>query len=122
MDITWNHVSGIGVDTHVHRISNRLGWTKKETKTPEETRRAFEEWLPGDLWSKINWLLVGFGQQVCLPVGPLCLNQHTCPSAHQLPPKDTNPAPQNHPQSLTTTHTNVGPPCAAKTAPTRISQ
>ncbi|XP_058632754.1 endonuclease III-like protein 1 isoform X2 [Onychostoma macrolepis] len=89
MDIAWNRVSGIGVDTHVHRISNRLGWTKKETKTPEETRRALEEWLPRDLWSEINWLLVGFGQQVCLPVSPLCsvcLNQHTCPSAHRSSP------------------------------------
>lgn len=89
MDIAWKHVSGIGVDTHVHRISNRLGWTKKETKTPEETRRALEEWLPRDLWSEINWLLVGFGQQVCLPVGPLCsmcLNQYTCPSAHRSSP------------------------------------
>lgn len=89
MDIAWNQVSGIGVDTHVHRISNRLGWTKSETKTPEETRRALEEWLPRDLWSEINWLLVGFGQQVCLPVGPLCsvcLNQHTCPSAHRSSP------------------------------------
>ncbi|XP_043107758.1 endonuclease III-like protein 1 isoform X2 [Puntigrus tetrazona] len=86
MDIAWGRVSGIGVDTHVHRISNRLGWTKKETKTPEETRRALEEWLPRDLWSEINWLLVGFGQQVCLPVAPLCsvcLSQHTCPSAHK---------------------------------------
>ncbi|TRY86115.1 hypothetical protein DNTS_030197 [Danionella cerebrum] len=85
MDIAWNQVSGIGVDTHVHRISNRLRWTKKETKTPEETRRALEDWLPRDLWSELNWLLVGFGQQVCLPVGPLCsvcLNRHTCPSAH----------------------------------------
>lgn len=89
MDIAWNQVSGIGVDTHVHRISNRLGWTMKKTKTPEETRRALEEWLPRDLWSEINWLLVGFGQQVCLPVGPLCsmcLNQRTCPSAHQSSP------------------------------------
>ncbi|XP_048051962.1 endonuclease III-like protein 1 isoform X1 [Megalobrama amblycephala] len=89
MDIAWNQVSGIGVDTHVHRISNRLGWTRKETKSPEETRRALEEWLPRDLWSEINWLLVGFGQQVCLPVGPLCsmcLNQHTCPSAHRSSP------------------------------------
>ncbi|KAG1955983.1 endonuclease III-like protein 1 isoform X2 [Pimephales promelas] len=90
MDIAWNQVSGIGVDTHVHRISNRLGWTRKKTKTPEETRRALEEWLPRDLWSEINWLLVGFGQQVCLPVGPLCsvcLNQHTCPAAHQSSPR-----------------------------------
>ncbi|XP_047434669.1 endonuclease III-like protein 1 [Mugil cephalus] len=89
MDIAWDQVSGIGVDTHVHRISNRLGWLRKQTKTPEETRRALEEWLPRDLWSEINWLLVGFGQQVCLPVNPLCsvcLNQHSCPSAHKSSP------------------------------------
>lgn len=42
-----------------------------------------------ELWSEINWLLVGFGQQVCLPVNPLCsvcLNQHSCPSAHKKSP------------------------------------
>ncbi|XP_061686650.1 endonuclease III-like protein 1 [Syngnathoides biaculeatus] len=91
MDIAWNQVSGIGVDTHVHRISNRLGWLMKRTKNPEATRKALQEWLPRDLWSEINWLLVGFGQQVCLPTNPLCslcLNQHVCPSAHQSsPPK-----------------------------------
>lgn len=37
---------GTGVDTHVHRIANRLGWTRKKTKTPEQTRRALEAWLP----------------------------------------------------------------------------
>ncbi|TNN69439.1 Endonuclease III-like protein 1 [Liparis tanakae] len=46
MDIAWDKVSGIGVDTHVHRISNRLGWLKKPSKNPEETRKALEEWLP----------------------------------------------------------------------------
>ncbi|XP_045902409.1 endonuclease III-like protein 1 isoform X1 [Micropterus dolomieu] len=89
MDIAWDQVSGIGVDTHVHRISNRLGWLKKPTKNPEETRKALEEWLPRELWSEINWLLVGFGQQVCLPINPLCsvcLNQHSCPSAHKNSP------------------------------------
>ncbi|XP_026158552.1 endonuclease III-like protein 1 isoform X3 [Mastacembelus armatus] len=89
MDIAWDQVSGIGVDTHVHRISNRLGWLRKPTKNPEETRKALEEWLPRELWSEINWLLVGFGQQVCLPVSPLCsvcLNQHSCPSAHKNSP------------------------------------
>ncbi|KAI4901590.1 hypothetical protein NFI96_012107 [Prochilodus magdalenae] len=89
MAIAWNQVSGIGVDTHVHRICNRLGWTRTKTKNPEETRRALEAWLPRDLWQEINWLLVGFGQQVCLPVGPLCstcINQHTCPSAHLTSP------------------------------------
>uniref|UniRef100_A0A3Q3S5A0 Endonuclease III-like protein 1 n=1 Tax=Mastacembelus armatus TaxID=205130 RepID=A0A3Q3S5A0_9TELE len=87
MDIAWDQVSGIGVDTHVHRISNRLGWLRKPTKNPEETRKALEEWLPRELWSEINWLLVGFGQQVCLPVSPLCsvcLNQHSCPSEKGL--------------------------------------
>ncbi|XP_036962906.1 endonuclease III-like protein 1 isoform X1 [Acanthopagrus latus] len=89
MDIAWDQVSGIGVDTHVHRISNRLGWLKKPTKNPEETRKALEQWLPRELWSEINWLLVGFGQQVCLPINPLCsvcLNQHSCPSAHKNSP------------------------------------
>ncbi|XP_075035430.1 endonuclease III-like protein 1 [Mixophyes fleayi] len=84
MDIAWHKVSGIGVDTHVHRISNRLKWVKKETKTPEDTRIALEDWMPRDLWSEINWLLVGFGQQVCLPVAPRCsecLNRDICPGA-----------------------------------------
>lgn len=105
MDIAWDQVSGIGVDTHVHRISNRLGWLKKTTKNPEETRKALEEWMPRELWSEINWLLVGFGQQVCLPVNPLCsmcLNQHNCPSAHKASPvkrpktSPRSPSPTSH--------------------------
>ncbi|XP_049799165.1 endonuclease III-like protein 1 isoform X2 [Schistocerca nitens] len=82
MQVAWNVVSGIGVDTHVHRISNRIGWVKKPTKTPEETRVALESWLPRDLWTEVNHLLVGFGQQICLPVKPQCsscLNQQLCP-------------------------------------------
>ncbi|KAA8595133.1 endonuclease III-like protein 1 isoform X1 [Etheostoma spectabile] len=109
MDIAWDQVSGIGVDTHVHRISNRLGWLKKPTKNPEETRKALEEWLPRELWSEINWLLVGFGQQVCLPVNPLCsvcLNQHSCPSAHKISPtkrpKAGSPRSPNPTSSFTT--------------------
>ena len=46
MKSAWNAIEGIGVDTHVHRISNRLGWVKKTTKQPEDTRRALEDWLP----------------------------------------------------------------------------
>lgn len=68
------------MDTHVHRISNRLGWVK--TKTPEETRKGLESWLPRELWSEVNQLLVGFGQQVCLPQRPqcaTCLNHELCP-------------------------------------------
>ncbi|CAH2037024.1 unnamed protein product, partial [Iphiclides podalirius] len=50
MKLAWNKVTGIGVDTHVHRISNRIGWVKKATATPEKTRKALESWLPFDLW------------------------------------------------------------------------
>lgn len=87
MAVAWGTVSGIAVDTHVHRIANRLKWTKKMTKSPEETRRNLEEWLPRVLWSEINGLLVGFGQQICLPVHPRCqdcLNKALCPAAQGL--------------------------------------
>nr|XP_045237369.1 endonuclease III-like protein 1 isoform X4 [Macaca fascicularis] len=87
MAVAWGTVSGIAVDTHVHRIANRLRWTKKATKSPEETRAALEEWLPRELWHEINGLLVGFGQQTCLPVRPrcqACLNQALCPAAQGL--------------------------------------
>ncbi|XP_007980530.2 endonuclease III-like protein 1 isoform X1 [Chlorocebus sabaeus] len=86
MAVAWGTVSGI-VDTHVHRIANRLRWTKTATKSPEETRAALEEWLPRELWHEINGLLVGFGQQTCLPVRPrcqACLNQALCPAAQGL--------------------------------------
>ncbi|KAI2668109.1 Endonuclease III-like protein 1 [Labeo rohita] len=127
MDIAWNRVSGIGVDTHVHRISNRLGWTKKETKTPEETRRALEEWLPRNLWSEINWLLVGFGQQVCLPVAPLCsmcLNQHTCPSAHRSSPNKKLKSSPAKPTSNSPDHKLTSPTTQIKKEPadTSLSQ
>ncbi|KAK7749563.1 alpha,alpha-trehalase nth1 [Cytospora paraplurivora] len=66
----WGRTEGIGVDVHVHRITNLWGWHK--TKTPEETRLALESWLPRDKWREINWLLVGLGQTVCAPVGRKC--------------------------------------------------
>ena len=72
----FGRVEGIGVDTHVHRISNRLKWLYKPTNDPEETRQALEEWLPFSHWSKINHLLVGFGQATCRPIGPRC---YECP-------------------------------------------
>ncbi|XP_043312068.1 endonuclease III-like protein 1 isoform X2 [Cervus elaphus] len=87
MAVAWGTVSGIAVDTHVHRIANRLRWTKKATRSPEDTRRALEEWLPRELWREINGLLVGFGQQTCLPVHPrcqACLNRALCPAARGL--------------------------------------
>ena len=65
---------GICVDTHVHRISNRIGWVA--TKTPAETERALEAILPRRYWIPVNRLLVGFGQRVCTPISPRC---STCP-------------------------------------------
>lgn len=46
MRSAWGEVLGIGVDVHVHRISNRIGWVKTTTKEPEATRKALEDWLP----------------------------------------------------------------------------
>jgi len=60
----------ICVDTHVHRISNRLGWV--ETKTPIETEGALQTVLPKKHWIEINELFVRFGQSVCTPQSPRC--------------------------------------------------
>ncbi|MEM1578976.1 MAG: endonuclease III [Archaeoglobaceae archaeon] len=64
----------IAVDTHVHRISNRLGLVK--TRTPIETEEELKKIFPIDLWEKINSAFVGFGQTVCLPKKPKC---NECP-------------------------------------------
>jgi endonuclease-3 len=61
---------GICVDTHVHRISNRLGYVT--TKNPSETEFALREKLPHEYWIEYNDLLVAFGQNICKPVSPLC--------------------------------------------------
>lgn len=58
------------IDTHCHRIPNRLGWIK--TKTPEETERALKKILPEKYWDDFNDLFVTFGQTICVPVSPLC--------------------------------------------------
>ena len=71
MAVAWKRVEGIGVDTHVHRISNLLKWVPN-TQNPEATRAYLESWLPKELWHEINWLLVGFGQTICLPRGSRC--------------------------------------------------
>ncbi|KAL7623286.1 alpha,alpha-trehalase nth1 [Parahypoxylon ruwenzoriense] len=69
LSAAWDRTEGIGVDVHVHRITNLWGWHgPKPTKTPEETRLALQAWLPRDRWREINWLLVGLGQTVCAPV------------------------------------------------------
>lgn len=82
MQEAWGKSIGIGVDTHVHRISNRLGWVS-QTKTPEHTRKELEGWLPQPYWEPVNSLLVGFGQTICRPIGPRC---YECP-AREICPK-----------------------------------
>lgn len=63
---------GICVDTHVHRICNRLGYVS--TKTPDETEKVLRSQLPAEYWIEINDLLVAFGQNHCHPVSPRCSN------------------------------------------------
>ncbi|NPA52877.1 MAG: endonuclease III [Aquificae bacterium] len=60
----------ICVDTHVHRITNRLGFV--QTKTPEETEFELMKKVPKDYWSKLNEILVAFGQTICKPISPIC--------------------------------------------------
>jgi endonuclease-3 len=61
---------GICVDTHVHRICNRLGYVS--TKNPDETEKVLRFQLPTEYWAEINDLLVAFGQNHCHPVSPRC--------------------------------------------------
>uniref|UniRef100_A0A182YKI6 Endonuclease III homolog n=1 Tax=Anopheles stephensi TaxID=30069 RepID=A0A182YKI6_ANOST len=92
MRSAWNIVTGIGVDTHVHRIANWLQWVPKETKNPEETRQALEKWLPYELWDEVNHLLVGFGQTICTSRFPRCndcLNASICPARGKQPIRST---------------------------------
>ncbi|SCZ97225.1 BZ3500_MvSof-1268-A1-R1_Chr4-2g07071 [Microbotryum saponariae] len=118
--------AGIGVDVHVHRISNRLGWHKPATNTPEQTRLNLESWLPKEEHPKINLqvpistaqietfyeltrdpcfsipyrMLVGFGQEICKPVGPRCdlcdvaKVPRLCPSKRSVVP----PSPRKTPK------------------------
>jgi len=60
----------IPVDTHVHRIANRLGLVK--TKTPEETEEELTKSVPRKYWLQLNELFVRFGQTTCKPIGPKC--------------------------------------------------
>ncbi|XP_020555016.1 endonuclease III homolog 1, chloroplastic isoform X2 [Sesamum indicum] len=98
MNVGWNNVQGICVDTHVHRICNRLGWvsrpgTKQKTSTPEETRESLQLWLPKEEWVPINPLLVGFGQTICTPLRPrcgICTISGFCPSAFKETPSPSS--------------------------------
>jgi len=68
--LSFRSLKNICVDTHVHRISNRLGWVK--TRTPEETEQALYTATDERWWPYINLYLVTWGQNVCKPVYPRC--------------------------------------------------
>jgi len=70
----------ICVDTHVHRIANRLGWVR--TKTPEQTEQALYRVVPRRWWSRVNLYLVTWGQNVCRPTWPRC---RTCAVSASCP-------------------------------------
>jgi endonuclease III len=75
-------VPAIPVDTHVHRISNRLQWVK--TTKPEQTEEELKLKIPKNQWIRINRLFVRFGQEICIPINPRC---EECP-LNQICPKD----------------------------------
>jgi len=68
--LSFKSLQNICVDTHVHRISNRLGWVA--TKTPDETEQALYKATDARWWPYINLYLVTWGQNVCRPVYPRC--------------------------------------------------
>jgi endonuclease-3 len=68
--LSFKSLKNICVDTHVHRISNRLGWV--ETRTPEETEQALYKGTRERWWPYINLYLVTWGQNVCRPIYPRC--------------------------------------------------
>jgi endonuclease-3 len=73
-------IPALCVDTHVHRIVNRLGWV--DTTTPEQTERALQQIIPREKWMEINSLFVMWGQNICVPVSPRC---SVCPLAPFCP-------------------------------------
>jgi endonuclease-3 len=68
--LAFKSARNICVDTHVHRISNRLGWV--DTKTPDETEQALYAATASRWWPSINLYLVTWGQNVCRPMYPRC--------------------------------------------------
>ena len=75
-------IEGIGVDSNVHRVMNRLGLV--DTKSADQTRLELESFVDQKHWDGFNRLFVGFGQQICMPRHPkcnVCLLNNICPSA-----------------------------------------
>jgi endonuclease-3 len=81
------NIPAICVDTHVHRISNRIGYV--QTKNPHETETVLRKILPEQWWSVINTAFVRHGQEICKPIGPRC---YECPVEQYCQKVNTKPA------------------------------
>ena len=68
--LSFRSQQNICVDTHVHRLANRLGWVR--TRTPEETEQALYRATDREWWPHINLYLVTWGQHICRPNYPRC--------------------------------------------------
>ncbi len=78
--LAFKSANNICVDTHVHRIANRLGWVK--TRTPDETEESLYAAIDPRWWPHVNLYLVTWGQNVCRPISPRCgecVVGHLCP-------------------------------------------
>jgi endonuclease-3 len=73
-------IPDICVDTHVHRVANRMGWLS--TREPDETQAVLKELVPKGHWIEINPLLVSFGKAICVPISPKC---SSCPFSPACP-------------------------------------
>ncbi len=83
----------IAVDTHVHRVTNRLGWVK--TNAPGKTEMALRQVVPKSMWRSVNQVFVKFGRYVCIPGRPrcwMCPIQADCPYKNKMlvPPKEAD--------------------------------
>jgi len=63
-------IAALPIDTHCHRIPNRIGWVK--TQTPEKTEKALKEILQKKYWKEFNSIFVQFGRTICVPISPKC--------------------------------------------------
>lgn len=117
-------VPAVPVDTHVHRISNRLGIVR--TKTPEETETALRASVPEQYWIPLNPILVQHGQNLCRPRGPLCPGcpvRDQCATGRALERGERPPRPEDRPTRVPARRRSaarspaVGPP-----RPTRRAQ
>ena len=108
-------VPGLPVDTHVHRIANRLGAVR--TRRPEETEAELRRRLPRRFWIPLNPLLVQHGQNLCRPRGPLC---ERCPILQECATGRARRAGRPTPRPEDARPWSSGPPRGRRRAPPQV--